>query len=172
MRFRKDARLDPSQVEDYRGRRAGGLLGGMPVTLGGGSGLVAIVVLVAVAVVAGCGDDSADEPASLDGTSWVLADGIPLPQDVAVAMPTVVFTATEIAGSTGCNRYGGSYSVVGDTIDLGLLAMTNVACPAPVGTIEAAFVAALGDVEAWGLDGSDLVLRDADGVDLLRFEPS
>ena len=38
MRFRKDARLDTSQVEDYRGS-GGGIPGGMPVTLGGGGGL-------------------------------------------------------------------------------------------------------------------------------------
>ena len=32
MRFRKEARLDPSQVEDYRGR-GGGLPGGIPLQL-------------------------------------------------------------------------------------------------------------------------------------------
>ena len=54
MRFRKDARLDPSQVEDYRGR-GGGLPGGMPVTLGGGGGLVAIIVVVAFLLLSGGG---------------------------------------------------------------------------------------------------------------------
>jgi uncharacterized protein len=43
MRFRKGARLDPSQVEDLRGR--GGAMGGMPVALGGG-GIVGVIVLV------------------------------------------------------------------------------------------------------------------------------
>ncbi len=46
MRFRKDAKLDPSQVEDHRGRSGGRLPGGMPMQLGGGGGLVGIVVLV------------------------------------------------------------------------------------------------------------------------------
>jgi predicted metalloprotease len=54
MRFRKDAKLDPSQVEDYRGR-GGGLPGGMPVTLGGGGGLVAILVVVAFLLLSGGG---------------------------------------------------------------------------------------------------------------------
>jgi uncharacterized protein len=54
MRFRKDARLDPSQVEDYRGR-TGGLPGGMPVTIGGGGGLIAIVVLLAFIYLSGGG---------------------------------------------------------------------------------------------------------------------
>ena len=55
MRFRKDARLDPSQVEDYRGQRTRGLPGGMPVTLGGGGGLIAIIVLVAFLFLGGGG---------------------------------------------------------------------------------------------------------------------
>ena len=54
MRFRKGAKLDPSQVEDYRGR-TGGLPGGMPVTLGGGGGLIAIIVLVAFLFLGGGG---------------------------------------------------------------------------------------------------------------------
>ena len=39
MRFRKDAKLDSSQVEDYRGR-GGGLPGGIPMKLGGGGGII------------------------------------------------------------------------------------------------------------------------------------
>jgi len=54
MRFRKDARLDSSQVEDYRGR-GGGLPGGMPVTLGGGGGLIGIIVLLAFLFLSGGG---------------------------------------------------------------------------------------------------------------------
>ncbi len=50
MRFRKDARLDPSQVEDYRGR--GGRMPGSPMALGGG-GIVTIIVLVAIVLLGG-----------------------------------------------------------------------------------------------------------------------
>ncbi|HEU5010082.1 MAG TPA: neutral zinc metallopeptidase [Gaiellaceae bacterium] len=54
MRFRKGARLDSSQVEDYRGR-GGRVPGGIPVTLGGGGGLVAIVVVLAFVLLSGGG---------------------------------------------------------------------------------------------------------------------
>ena len=54
MRFRKEAKLDPSQVEDYRGR-GGGLPGGMPVTLGGGGGLIGIIILLAFIFLGGGG---------------------------------------------------------------------------------------------------------------------
>ncbi len=43
MRFRKGARLDPTQIEDYRGR---GGVSGMPVAIGGGGGLIGLVVLL------------------------------------------------------------------------------------------------------------------------------
>jgi uncharacterized protein len=54
VRFRKDARLDPSQVEDYRGR-GGGLPGGIPVTLGGGGGLIALLIVLAIIFLGGGG---------------------------------------------------------------------------------------------------------------------
>ena len=54
MRFRRDARLDPSQVEDYRGS-GGGIPGGIPVTLGGGGGIVAIIVVLAFILLSGGG---------------------------------------------------------------------------------------------------------------------
>lgn len=48
MRFRKDAELDRSQVEDLRGRR----MGGAPVALGGG-GIVTLIILLAIVLLGG-----------------------------------------------------------------------------------------------------------------------
>jgi predicted metalloprotease len=60
MRFRKDAQLDSSQVEDYRGSSGGrGRPSGMPMTLGGG-GLIGIVVLVAFLLISGGGGGLGD----------------------------------------------------------------------------------------------------------------
>ena len=60
MRFRKDARLDPSQVEDYRGAgRSGARPGGVPITLGGG-GLIGVIVLVAFLLLSGGGGGIGD----------------------------------------------------------------------------------------------------------------
>jgi predicted metalloprotease len=50
MRFRKDARLDPSQVEDYRGT---GTRVGSPVVLGGGGGIVTLIIILAVVLLGG-----------------------------------------------------------------------------------------------------------------------
>jgi predicted metalloprotease len=54
MRFRKDARLDPSQVEDYRGR-GGRIPGGVPMTLGGGGGLIGLIIVLAIVFLGGGG---------------------------------------------------------------------------------------------------------------------
>ena len=54
MRFRKDAKLDPSQVEDYRGR-SGRRPGGMPMAIGGGGGIIGIVVVVLFLLLSGGG---------------------------------------------------------------------------------------------------------------------
>jgi predicted metalloprotease len=58
MRFRKDAKLDSSQVEDYRGqggRMPGGMPGGMGGMLGGGGGLIAVIVVLAFLFLGGGG---------------------------------------------------------------------------------------------------------------------
>jgi predicted metalloprotease len=53
MRFRKDASLDTSQVEDYRGAGTGPRMGGMPMALGGGGGIVTLIILAAVLLLGG-----------------------------------------------------------------------------------------------------------------------
>jgi predicted metalloprotease len=60
MRFRRGARLDPSQVEDYRGRGVA-RMPGTPMALGGG-GLVTIVILLAIVLLGGNPLDSGSDP--------------------------------------------------------------------------------------------------------------
>ena len=56
MRFRKDARLDTSQVEDFRGRgRMGGLPGGGIAVGGGGVGLIVLLAVVLLNALGGGG---------------------------------------------------------------------------------------------------------------------
>ena len=50
MRFRKGVRLDPSQVEDFRGR--GARMPGTPIAIGGG-GIVTLLVVLAFVLLGG-----------------------------------------------------------------------------------------------------------------------
>jgi predicted metalloprotease len=54
MRFRRDARLDTSQVEDLTGR-GGRMPGGAPATLGGVGGIAGIIVVVLYLLIGGGG---------------------------------------------------------------------------------------------------------------------
>jgi heat shock protein HslJ len=134
----------------------------------------AVGPLVAAAVsvlVAGCGDEQgggAGAP-SLQGTPWVLSGGIDVEGWERFA-PSLTFGPERFGGFTGCNQYGGAYTVDGITLELGEIAMTLIGCPPPAGDVERELLAALGRVAEWRVDGAQLVLAGADGTELLRFD--
>ena len=65
MDFRKGAKLDPSQVEDRRGR---GMRGSRGVAVGGGAGVVGIVIVLLITLLGG-GNIDLNALQSLDGVS-------------------------------------------------------------------------------------------------------
>jgi heat shock protein HslJ len=133
--------------------------------------LAVLLVALAAGLTTACGDDDG-EPTSLDGTAWVLASGVELPADVAVSRPTAAFTSDTVSGFGGCNRYTGGYSATGETLEIGALASTQMACEPPADTIEASYLAALEQVSSRSTDGDQLILSDAEGDELLRFDPA
>ncbi len=121
-----------------------------------------LLLLLGLAVASGCGDDggtgAAAKPATIEGVPWALTSG-----------PSATFTHGTVAGSTGCNRYTGSYTLDGDALEIGRVATTQMACPPPEDKIERQYLAALDRVAAWHRTADELVLSDADGKELLRF---
>jgi uncharacterized protein len=67
MRFRSNAGLDPSQVEDRRGSRMGGLPGGGMAVGGGGLGVVGLLIYLAIYLLGGGGGSGPLGP--LDGST-------------------------------------------------------------------------------------------------------
>ena len=99
--------------------------------------------------------------ATLEGSTWVLdrtsieslAPGAP--DDARVDL---IFEDDAVAGTSGCNRYFGSYEVDGGSISFGTLGGTEMACAPSLMQLESAYLAALGDVRDQQVGGGELVL--------------
>lgn len=124
-----------------------------------------LVLLAACALLAGCGGDDDADALPLEGTEWVLVSGVDAPED---AVPTLTLEEGLAGGFSGCNTYRGPYELDGDSISLGPLAGTLIGCPGPEADTEAAYLAALEGVDAWAIEGGELVLSTG-GDEALRF---
>jgi heat shock protein HslJ len=129
--------------------------------------LAALLLTVATT---GCGEDEEPEAdaATLEGVPWVLSEGVDVEgwEDVA---PSATFADGNVAGSTGCNRFSGAYTTDGDSLELGQIASTQMACGPPGDAVEGEFLAALQRAAAWSVTDDELVLHDADHEEVLRF---
>ena len=131
-----------------------------------------LALILAVVPLAGCGggDESSADSSSLEGVPWVLAGGIDV-ENWEEAAPSMMFEDGKVTGSTGCNGYGGKYTVDGDALEISSVVSTLMACPPPADQVERAFVAALENIAGWRLEDAELVLLDAEGEEVLRYQP-
>jgi heat shock protein HslJ len=129
--------------------------------------LVAISTIVSLAACRGSGADA------LRDTAWELTSlaGSDLLPGTTI---TLGFTADEISGSAGCNHYGGSYKISGDSLNLGDLYATEMGCLEPAGILEqeTAYLAALGLAARYQIDGHRLELLDEAGTQILVYVAS
>ncbi|CAH1674550.1 Membrane-bound inhibitor of C-type lysozyme [Hyphomicrobiales bacterium] len=73
----------------------------------------------------------------------------------------------KVTGSGGCNHFTGKAEIGADTLSIGPLASTRMACPPAVMGQEQKFFNALQGVKSWTVDGNGkLSLRDAGGKQL------
>jgi heat shock protein HslJ len=108
---------------------------------------------------------------TLDGTSWSLQEGASVTIPDGVTM-TIEFQDERASGKGGCNRFTGAYVQDGDSLSIGPLAGTRMACADEVMEAESAYLAALESARAWSGTVAELVLSDGTGAELLRFEPA
>ena len=115
--------------------------------------------------------DSVTENTSLDGTSWILRDyGVTtLRDDLTISAQ---FKDGQVAGSSGCNTYSGSYQLDKDKITFGPLATTMMAClePSDVMELERIFLEWMSDAQTYDLTTDQLKVFRADG-EALTFIP-
>ncbi|MCP9885619.1 META domain-containing protein [Synechococcus sp. ATX 2A4] len=116
------------------------------------------------------------EPLPLRGTTWRL-EGLG-GQQVATppgGRPMELQLSPErlqLAGSGGCNRLMGGFSLQGASIRFSQLASTRMGCSPPVMELEQRYSNALEQVRRWRIDQRHLLLQDASGKTLLRFRAS
>ena len=100
-----------------------------------------LLALTAALLAGGCGGD--DDGPPLEGTEWALASGVDVPEDADP--PTLLLENGNASGFGGCNTFTGGYELDGDSISIGPLAGTLMACELQKMAIEGAYMPALCD---------------------------
>ena len=132
---------------------------------------LALVVLAGVlSACGGRGGASATPTGGLEGTSWTLVE-IDGRAPAGESVSTLAFDqAGNVSGSAGCNTYTAIAATEGNTIAVGPLSTTRMACSGVTGLQETAFLTAMGEVQSFAIDSQGrLVLED--GV-VLVFAPA
>ena len=121
----------------------------------------------------GAGTCETRSTASLENTYWKLMRLSTDPVNLAESggEPHFILQPGEmrVAGSGGCNRLVGGYTLDGESLTFTQMAGTRMACPTGMDA-EQAFHAALQNVARWKIDGETLVLFDAGGASVAEFE--
>ncbi len=115
------------------------------------------LVLVACANDGGASGGESHDPADLTGVTWQL-DGssiASLVSDPPQAVVTLEFADGQAGGRAACNSYGGAYQAGDDgSLSFEMFAVTEMACDEPLMALESAYLAALGQVTGFGVEGN------------------
>jgi heat shock protein HslJ len=105
--------------------------------------------------------------AALDGTTWI-ADTIIVGEGASSMLAGTEVTMTmdvaagDVHGKAGCNTFGGSVAVDGDTVVIGDLALTRMACKGDVMDQESLVVDILQAAARYSIDGNRLTIETDD----------
>jgi heat shock protein HslJ len=85
---------------------------------------------------------------------------------------SIQFTSDgKVSGSAGCNRYSGTYTVSGKSMQISpSLATTRMACSQEIMDQENAYLKTLGDVKSYSVSGDQLTLQDGSNKSLLVYK--
>lgn len=127
------------------------------------------MVFVLSLAISACGAN--DPAAALIGT-WKLTSYGPagsLSPAVEDAEAEITFNEDgTVAGNSGCNGYGGSYTVEGNQITFSEIVSTLIFCDEPLGAQEEAVYQVLTETASYEIEGNTLTITNNDSV--LVFE--
>lgn len=137
---------------------------------------LALSFMILAILLAACSGSANPVPpsgeAALADTTWKLfaidkRKPVEAPNEI-----TLTFSDGQVSGNSGCNSFGGSYSVNGDKIQFSQLASTMMACMEPEGIMEQEQVILqyLNQVQTYRFEDGKLVLVVSD-QETLTYEP-
>jgi putative lipoprotein len=104
---------------------------------------------------------------SITGTQWVLETlrGKPAGLGAGGRAPNITLQGSEprVSGFTGCNQISGGYTLEGNMLSFGQMAMTMRACPDGM-ELERDFAKALSETKSYQIEGDTLSLKDEAGT--------
>ena len=128
------------------------------------------VSMLLPAMMAACSQNNAGVGEDITGITWTLVEVNGTPVDAAALNKpaTLLFDGQgRASGSSGCNQFGGAYTMEGAELEFGPIAMTRMACPGRM-DVETEYAAALEATRAWRVTDGVLELL-ADDVVLARL---
>jgi len=133
-------------------------------------------------LLAGCcrvpASSNATAPASvsIEGPTWrltALGDKNPGLGGTEMRPVTARFEGGRISGFSGCNQFMGGYTLNRDSVVIGSLAGTLMACPEPQMALEKTFMGALTGTLGYAITGDRLTLTPVSGAPLaFQSEPA
>ena len=123
-----------------------------------------LILLIIALAVSACTAQGTEDPASLLIGTWKLtgydSPDSPTPA-VADAEASLTFNQDgSIGGNSGCNRFGGSYTVEGDQVTFSDIVSTLMACDDPRMAQEDAVHKVLADTATYKIEGNTLTLTN------------
>jgi heat shock protein HslJ len=146
--------------------------------------LLISILLLSTAAAAGCTSNVTPSPNAtttstptlqLEGTTWKLTS-LATETGMNNTLPNTTITAKfddeNVTGSSGCNRYFGSYQVNKTEINVGQVGSTLMFCTDPDGVMiqESSYVLLLKNVTSYAISDNALTLSDSLGNPQLVFE--
>ena len=135
------------------------------------------IVLLALTFVAcggddgGSGSDGTQDPAALEGESWILTQMLTAGGQTEIVQTGVSaqFDGSTISGTAGCNSYNASYEASGGEISFGPIAATKKICPEDEQSTEDRYLQLLAEIGTFEVSGRSMSMNDQDGTPVLQF---